>query len=180
MSKAITKVEGSGWASYRYDKPYSILHTLKVQRVGSYIKTSEQYNYPKQGLIPIRNEDHDCFKHCTTYHQTKHDNHDDRLTALSNFDTTHSYANILYPTSLEDVNFFAITNELCINKYNVNVNNDIISHQLGTIKYYKHMMNLVLVHDNEYTKPQFIYVENVERLLHIANTSLYTDANVCQ
>ena len=42
------------------------------------------------------------------------------------------------------------------------------------------MMNLVLVHDNEHTKPQFIYVENVERLLHIANTSLYTDANVCQ
>ena len=55
MSKAITKVEGSGWASYRYDKPYSILHTLKVQRVGSYIKTPEQYNYPKHGLINIRN-----------------------------------------------------------------------------------------------------------------------------
>ena len=38
---------------------------------GSYIKTPETYTDPKCGLINIKNEDDDCFKHCTSYHQPK-------------------------------------------------------------------------------------------------------------
>ena len=43
----------------------------KTARGGSYIKTPEKYNNPKCGLINIKNEDDECFKHCLTYHQSK-------------------------------------------------------------------------------------------------------------
>ena len=55
-----------------------------------------------------------CFKHCTIYHQTKQENHDDRLTVLSTIMSIYDYTNISYPTSLEDVKIFEINNELCI------------------------------------------------------------------
>jgi hypothetical protein len=54
---------------------YSVLHTITTARSGSYIETPETYNYPKCGLINIRNADNECFKHCTTYHQTKNKKH---------------------------------------------------------------------------------------------------------
>ena len=41
MYDAIEKVKGSGWSIYRYRKMYSVLHNIKVQRAGSYIKTQE-------------------------------------------------------------------------------------------------------------------------------------------
>jgi hypothetical protein len=37
----LNQVSGSGWAIYRFDKMYSILHTIKVARSGSYIKTPD-------------------------------------------------------------------------------------------------------------------------------------------
>jgi hypothetical protein len=39
MNDVLNKVSGSGWAIYRFDKLYTILHTIKVARSGSYIKT---------------------------------------------------------------------------------------------------------------------------------------------
>ena len=39
--KALEKVKGSGWAIYRYNKFYSILHIQKTARPGSYIETPE-------------------------------------------------------------------------------------------------------------------------------------------
>ena len=60
---------------------YISLKTTTTARTGSYIKTPET-NYPKCGLINIENEDGECFKHCTTYHQTKQEHHDDILTIL--------------------------------------------------------------------------------------------------
>ena len=42
--KAIQKVEGSGWAIFRFDKLYHTLHINTVSRTGSYIKTPENTN----------------------------------------------------------------------------------------------------------------------------------------
>jgi hypothetical protein len=41
MEDVMNKVKGSGWAIYRYNKMYSILHTINTPRAGSYIKTPE-------------------------------------------------------------------------------------------------------------------------------------------
>jgi hypothetical protein len=71
IREAFNKIVGSGWAIYRFDKIYSVLHTIKTPRAGSNIKTPDKYNYPKCGLINISNEDNECFRHCTAYHQTK-------------------------------------------------------------------------------------------------------------
>jgi superoxide dismutase len=45
INKAIEKVKGSGWAIYRFDKMYSILHTINTARAGSYIKTPENMTF---------------------------------------------------------------------------------------------------------------------------------------
>jgi hypothetical protein len=57
LRKTFNTITGSGWSIYRFDKMYSVLHTLNTSRSGSYIKTPEKYDYPKCGLINIRNED---------------------------------------------------------------------------------------------------------------------------
>ena len=44
-----------------------------------------------------------------------------------------------YPTSLNDVKIFELNNKLCVHMYNINDNNDVITHQLGNLKYYKNM-----------------------------------------
>jgi hypothetical protein len=179
MNDVMNKVSGSGWAIYRYNKMYSILHTINTRRAGSYIKTPEKYDYPKCGLINIKNEDDECFKHCTSYHQTKQEKHDNRLTVLSKFNNTYNYKDISYPTSLEDVKQFEINNELCITSYTINKHNDVITHQLGNLKYHKIRINLLLIYDEEHTKSHFIYIKTVERLLNISTTSLYKDKNCC-
>ena len=51
-------------------------------------KTPEIYNYPNCGLINVKNDDDACFKHCTIYHKTKQEHHDDRLTVLVKFNNT--------------------------------------------------------------------------------------------
>jgi hypothetical protein len=158
INTAIEKVKCSGWAIYRFNQMYSRLHTINTPRSGSYIKTPEKYDYPKCGLINIINEDDECFKHCTAYHQTKQEKHDNILTVLSKFNNIYNYNNISYPTSLEDVKQFEINNELCINIYTINNHNDIIIYQLGNLTYYKHMMNLVLIYDEEHTKSHYIYI----------------------
>ena len=71
IESAVNSIEGSGWAIYNYNKLYVILHTTKTAMAGSYIKTPETYTDPKCGLINIKNEDDDCFKHCTSYRQPK-------------------------------------------------------------------------------------------------------------
>ena len=50
---------------------------------------------------------------------------------LSTFKNTSNYTDISYPTSLADVKSFDINNKLCLNNYNVNDINDVITHQLG-------------------------------------------------
>ena len=34
-------------------------------------------------------------------------------------------------------------------------NNDVITHQLGNIKYYKNLINLLLIYDEEHTKSHY-------------------------
>ena len=41
VESAINNIEGSGWASCKYNKLYMIWHTSKTARSGSYIKTPE-------------------------------------------------------------------------------------------------------------------------------------------
>ena len=97
----------------------------------------------------------------TARHTIKLNKHtDDRLTALSKVNTTYNYNNLAYPTSLEDVKIFEIHDKLCINNYNVNDTNDVTTHQLGNIKYYKHILNLLLIYDEEHTKSHDIYITN--------------------
>jgi hypothetical protein len=164
LDAAIEASTGSGWSVFRYNKMYSILHTINTPRAGSYIKTPEKYDFPKCGLINIRNEDNECFKHCTAYHQTKQENHDNRLTVLSKFNNTYNYKDITYPTSLEDVKKFEINNELCINIYTIHKHNDVINHQLGNLKYYKSLINLLLIYDEEHTKSHYIYIYILKKL----------------
>ena len=85
---------------------------------GSFIKTPDKYKYPTCGVINTKNEDNECFHHFTTDHQTKQDNHDDRLTVWSNLNNPYNYNDISYPTSVQDVKMFDINNELCINILN--------------------------------------------------------------
>ena len=84
---------------------YSVLRTNKTPRQ-IHISNHQKPNYLKCGLINIKNEDDACFKHCTSYHQTQHENHDGRLTNLEKYNNTYTYNNISYPTSLEDVKLF--------------------------------------------------------------------------
>ena len=80
IAKAIEDAGGSGWTIYQFHKMYITLCTEKTSRTGSYIKTPETYNYPKCGLINIKNEDDECFKHCTTYHQIIYKQYDQNST----------------------------------------------------------------------------------------------------
>ena len=73
--------------------------------------------------------------------------HDDRLTILSNINNTYNYNDISHPTSLEDAKVFELNNEICINIYTINDNNDVFMYQLGNVKYYKHVLNLLLIYD---------------------------------
>jgi hypothetical protein len=41
IAAAIEAAKGSGWTVFRYNKMYSILHTINTPRAGSYIKTPE-------------------------------------------------------------------------------------------------------------------------------------------
>ena len=90
LESAIDSAEGSGWAIYKYNNLYITSHTTKTDRAGSYIRTPDNYNYPKCGLVKLKNEDEKCFKHCTLYHQTKKENHDDRLAKLEQNNNTYN------------------------------------------------------------------------------------------
>ena len=85
----LVKNKGPGWSLYTYDKPYLILHNFKSGWTRFIYQNTRKYNYPKCGLPNIKHDDDECFKYCTTYHQTKQENHDDRLTVVSNFNNTY-------------------------------------------------------------------------------------------
>ena len=80
------KDKGSGWSTYRFNNIYIYIHiyivvpTNKTPMAGSFIKTPDTYKYPTCGVINTKNENNECVHHFTTDHQTKQDNHADRLT----------------------------------------------------------------------------------------------------
>ena len=104
IDEVLQKLKGSQWSIYRFDKLYGVLHTINVSRSGSYIKTPEKYS--KRGLINIKNDDNECFKHCLAYHQSKQEQNYIRLTSLSKVNNIYNVNDIAYPTSLEDVKIF--------------------------------------------------------------------------
>ena len=52
------KVRGSGWTLYRYNKLYSVVHTNKTPRAGSYIKTPDTYILEMKTTVALNTVQH--------------------------------------------------------------------------------------------------------------------------
>jgi hypothetical protein len=84
------------------------------------------------------NEDQACFKWCMMYHQSKQEQHDDRITALIQALAYTFMCAIPTPPSYDDIIKFEDDNKLCINITFISQhNNEINPDQLGNLEYFK-------------------------------------------
>ena len=111
------KMKGSGWKVRRIPTITINVYEKRPARGASYIPTPSIYNYPKNGLINIRNDDQCCFKWCMKYHRTEKKKHDDRITVLKKIEDKYNWTGLSFPVSFDDITLFEDLNNICINVY---------------------------------------------------------------
>ena len=169
LSKAEEKfnyiiLRGSGWkvdtVSYQITKIYK----NKNLTGSGYVKTPEEIDNKRNGLVNIKNEDNECFKWCMKFHQSENQlDKASRLTALKKIDDKYNYENINYPVGMEDINTFECNNSVVkINVFMYDNNKKEIqllrrSNSKGT-----DLINLLLINDD--TNEHYTYIKNMSNL----------------
>ena len=105
-------VGGSGWVIDRWNYIFVDCLTIKPQRASSYIPTPVKYLHSRCGLIQTRSALGGVWNIIS---QPKF-KHNDRTTVLQKIHDKYNY-NISYPTTFEDIDRFAIDNQVSVFVY---------------------------------------------------------------
>ena len=180
FAKALEKFKGSGWSVKRIDSLFAITHTLKAARGSSYIITPTKWRHPKCGLINIQNHDQECFRWCMLYHQSEQKEKSHRTTALAKLTEKCDYTGITFPISYDHITAFEHMNSLTINVWKEDEESKkTYLHRPGNVMYCRNgLVNLLLV-ENEQGEAHYIYIKQLEHLLHTNTRGFYKDRKFC-
>ena len=157
------KQQDSGWKIRRIVGIFIKAYKTRPARGASYIETPIRYNFPKNGLINIRNDDLCCFKWCMKYHQTKKGKHDDRITVLKKVKDNFNYDGINFPTSYDDIAHFEKVNKVSIFIYVIGQKGQILKERCGCIEYANKPILLLRLEDED--KSHYVYIKDISKLL---------------
>ncbi len=179
FDSAIDRAKGSSWTVKRIDTLFGIAHTLKAARGSSYIMTPAKWRHPKCGLINIHNDDQECFRWCMLYHQSNRKANSHRTTALAKIVDKYDYTDITFPISDDDVTTFENNNGITINVWRVAEDKNTYLHRPGNVLHCRGgLVNLLLV-ENEKGEAHYIYIKNLEHMLHTVVSHYYKERKFC-
>jgi hypothetical protein len=153
-------------------------YDIKPVRGSSYIPTPEKYSNAKCGLINIRNEDQECFKWCTLYHQSGKGKNDDRISALNKISDKYNYDNVNLPAGYDDIKQFEINNEVAVFVYTCSSKNEILRDFIGNPSFIANDVIYLLRIDSK-EKSHYLYINHLSRLFNLCRHERTHGENWC-
>jgi hypothetical protein len=152
----------SGWALSRIIDLTININKYNPMHAGCYIKLPREIMI-KRAVINVQSEDNACFAWAVVAALYPTESHAERSSRYPHYSTVLNLQDIEFPVTVNQIKKFELTNNISINVYSIEKENNIVPIRLSEEKKEKHVNLLHMQDDN--SVGHFAWIKNLSRLV---------------